>query len=77
MMKFSDHKVILFLDEIQPSKETNQIYFDMSRLEISHSNIDLVMAINPQDIREHSRGKFQIKPPKDTNTPVDSIVGIT
>ena len=66
--KHRDKKVILFLDEVQPCKVHEDINFDMSDLDISYANIDLLMAINPQDIREHSRGKFQIKPPKGTNT---------
>ena len=66
--KYSNQKIILFLDEIQPSKKSNQINFDMSKLETSSPEIDLLMAINPLDTQEHSRGKFQIKPPKTTNT---------
>ena len=60
--KYRDKKVILFLDEVQPCKYHEEINFDMSDLDISYANIDLLMAINPQDTL--SKGKFNINPPK-------------
>ena len=60
--KHRDKKVILFLDEVQPCKDHEDINFDMSDLDISYANIDLLMAINPQDTL--SKGKFNINPPK-------------
>ena len=61
-----EQKILLFLDEIQPCKNNYDINFNMSDLDTSIPCIDLLLAINPQDIQ--NRGKFQIIPPKCKNT---------
>ena len=65
--KYREQKIILFLDEIQPHKEIDDINFDMTDLLISCRNVDLLLAINPQEKCEKNKGKFQVNPPKNDN----------